>query len=100
MKDASQILALAAPALGASTAEEVRPPFIGAFFAAEAAMKVSEPVWSAGWAACRDALLAKQEADGGWPAADSDVPNARIESTCFAILTLTRPERLLTTLER
>jgi hypothetical protein len=99
-KDASQVLASAAPVLQKMTTEDADPPFVGIFFATEAVMNFSQAAWPGAWAAYRDAILAKQESDGGWPAADPAAPNGRIESTSIAILALTRQDRLLTTFEK
>jgi hypothetical protein len=99
-KDASQIPASAAAVLQKPTAQDAVAPFTAIFFAAEAAMNISQAAWPGAWATYRDAILAKQDPDGGWPAADPAAPNGRIQSTSMAILTLTRPDRLLITFEK
>lgn len=98
LMDRAESPEVAAAASYLSTAnlnEDTRFPYYSFYYCTHAAYQLGEPVWSRTWKVTSDNLVARQEADGGWPQSRSGEEPGRIYATSMALLTLAIPSGLM-----
>jgi hypothetical protein len=80
--------------------EETRYPYYATYYVTQAAFQFGDPAWGIVWKRTREAVVGRQEQDGGWPKSRSGEEPGRVYATAMSVLTLSVPYRLLPVYQR